>query len=143
MLKGIKTIATYPAEEILSNISKKAIFEVEINNKKYTSKLNSLRLRTFQKSIRCICCGRKGTEMGLDLPSHTDKPHFNLYCIEGKKKILMTKDHIIPKSKGGRNHISNMQTMCCHCNTKKGDKNPEEYTKYLEKRTRSKQKKRK
>ena len=34
---------------------------------------------------------------------------------------LMTRDHILPKSKGGRDHISNMQTMCVDCNKAKGN----------------------
>jgi 5-methylcytosine-specific restriction endonuclease McrA len=33
----------------------------------------------------------------------------------------MTKDHIVPKSKGGKDMLSNTQTMCVICNTKKGD----------------------
>ena len=49
----------------------------------------------------------------------------------------MTKDHILPKSRGGKNHISNMQTMCCRCNSKKGDKTPEQYALYLEARRKS------
>jgi 5-methylcytosine-specific restriction endonuclease McrA len=68
------------------------------------------------------------------LPIGQDRPHFNLYCHkpeEGENMVLMTKDHIVPKSKGGKNHISNMQTMCCHCNSTKGNKSPEEYAKYL------------
>ena len=33
----------------------------------------------------------------------------------------MTKDHITPKAKGGKDHISNMQTMCSTCNWEKKD----------------------
>ncbi len=55
------------------------------------------------------------------------KWHFNLYGInENNEEILFTKDHIIPKSKGGGEHIDNFQTMCCKCNSKKGNKLEEE-----------------
>jgi 5-methylcytosine-specific restriction endonuclease McrA len=36
--------------------------------------------------------------------------------------ILMTVDHRIPKSKGGSDDLSNLQTMCHSCNHKKGSK---------------------
>ena len=49
-----------------------------------------------------------------------DVYHFNLYAInDSGDEVLMTKDHIIPKSKGGKNHLSNYQPMCCYCNCKK------------------------
>jgi 5-methylcytosine-specific restriction endonuclease McrA len=37
----------------------------------------------------------------------------------------MTKDHIFPKSKGGKDVIENMQTMCTICNKNKGSDVPE------------------
>ena len=37
----------------------------------------------------------------------------------------MTKDHIIPRSKGGPDCIENFQTMCEECNNKKRDIMPE------------------
>jgi 5-methylcytosine-specific restriction endonuclease McrA len=38
----------------------------------------------------------------------------------------MTQDHIVPRAKGGKNHISNLQTMCYECNYEKGNKRGEE-----------------
>lgn len=49
--------------------------------------------------------------------------HTCTYC--GSKKNL-TIDHIIPKSRGGKNTWTNMVTCCSGCNRYKGDKTPEE-----------------
>lgn len=49
--------------------------------------------------------------------------HLNLYAVDDNgDEILMTKDHIIPRSKGGIDDISNYQTMCKLCNEAKGNK---------------------
>ena len=45
------------------------------------------------------------------------------YC--GSKKNL-TIDHILPKSRGGKNEWSNLVTCCYECNSKKADRTPEE-----------------
>lgn len=46
-----------------------------------------------------------------------------LYC--GSTKNL-TLDHMIPKSRGGDSSWTNLVTACMRCNTKKGDRTPEE-----------------
>jgi 5-methylcytosine-specific restriction endonuclease McrA len=34
----------------------------------------------------------------------------------------MTIDHILPRSKGGKDTLENLQPMCSSCNAKKADK---------------------
>lgn len=78
----------------------------------------SLRYKTFyQKGVKCVCCGKEGTHFKLCGNENTNRRHFNLYADDG---TLITKDHIIPKSRGGRDVVTNMQTMCEPCNKAKG-----------------------
>jgi 5-methylcytosine-specific restriction endonuclease McrA len=46
-----------------------------------------------------------------------------VYC--GSVKQL-TLDHVIPKSRGGKNTWNNLVTCCFTCNLKKGNKTPDE-----------------
>jgi hypothetical protein len=45
---------------------------------------------------RCVCCGVR------------DKP--------------LQADHVVPRSRGGTNYISNIQPLCARCNNRKGTK---------------------
>lgn len=86
----------------------------------------SMRYKTFiEKGYKCVCCGRVGAYYALecDEGSNKKRAHFNLYS---EDDVLMTKDHIFPKSKGGKDSIENMQTMCAICNSEKGNKIPED-----------------
>lgn len=89
----------------------------------------SLRYMTFyQKGVKCACCGKEGTHFKLCGYASTNRRHFNLYADDG---TLMTKDHIIPASKGGPDKVTNMQTMCVECNVKKGNYHPDCQVEYI------------
>lgn len=49
--------------------------------------------------------------------------HKCVYCGNSKQ---LTIDHLIPKSKGGKNTWENLVTCCSRCNVKKGDKTIEQ-----------------
>lgn len=45
------------------------------------------------------------------------------YCGTGiEESAKLTLDHVIPHSKGGRNHESNLVTCCAHCNSSRGNR---------------------
>lgn len=86
----------------------------------------SMRYKTFiEKGYRCVCCGRTGAYYALETSGQKkSRAHFNLYSDDN---VLMTKDHILPRSKGGTDCIENMQTMCTICNSAKGNVVPDGY----------------
>lgn len=86
--------------------------------------MRSLRLLNFKvHGIKCISCGIEGKFFAKEKSTQRDGSyHLNLYAVkEGGKEILMTQDHIISTAMGGPNELTNLQTMCRYCNTKKGD----------------------
>jgi hypothetical protein len=114
-------IATFTPEELLPQVVKEGKKEFTIDGIVYTVRMDSSRYFVFKRSLACVACGIKGSKMLLEINQHDKSPHFNLYAEENGKLILMTKDHIHPKSKGGKNEIENYATMCCQCNNLKGN----------------------
>lgn len=77
--------------------------------------------KTFlYKGVECVNpdCSCIGTQLiqGMD---HSGNLHWDVYTEDW---VLMTVDHIIPKSKGGTYHLDNLNPMCSHCNGAKADK---------------------
>ena len=50
--------------------------------------------------------------------------HTCIYCGHQFKTALLTRDHIIPKAKGGADNWKNVVTACKACNVKKGCRTP-------------------
>ena len=95
-------------------------------------RMSSMRYYNFKRNgVVCTECGIKGQYFRLErhaLQTEENRFHFNLYALdENGSEILMTKDHLIPTSLGGANFLSNLQPMCCKCNSRKGNKIKEEH----------------
>ena len=45
------------------------------------------------------------------------------YC---NRRDSLTVDHVIPRSRGGKDHWTNLVAACIACNNRKGDRTPEE-----------------
>ena len=74
-----------------------------------------------------------------DIPKRTDieapkNYRLNKHVLFGKQEGLcngcktmcpfqnFTVDHVVPQSKGGTDHVENLQLLCGHCNSVKGDR---------------------
>ena len=122
----METLAVYNLEDILKYIppSKKKYakktFRLQ-DGRTFNVRIATTRLVLFRHNHECVCCGIKGKIFKLQY-NGDNNPHLNMFAINKRSKhILMTKDHILPASKGGSDSISNMQTMCARCNCLKSD----------------------
>ena len=88
----------------------------------FSVRISSHRLICFAiYGTKCAHCGMEGRYFAVER-SVEDGCHLNLYALgEDGDEILMTRDHVTPKSKGGTDAASNAQTLCSPCNAKKAD----------------------
>jgi 5-methylcytosine-specific restriction endonuclease McrA len=119
------TVGSCKRDWILSLMDQKnAPVSFEFDGVSYNASLMNYRLRCFKKNPICSVCDLEGTEFRLERQwnHNPGKGHWNLY---GQNQnghwVLMTVDHIIPRSKGGPDHPDNFQTMCERCNQAKRD----------------------
>lgn len=127
-LNGLIRKKIYSIEEVREKV-KDVLFETDRRKAKVDFdgdliKGNSQRYQTFfTKGCKCAACGIEGKYFAEERHLKDKTYHLNLYAIDNEgHEVLMTKDHIIPKSKGGIDDISNYQTMCQPCNRAKGNK---------------------
>jgi hypothetical protein len=78
-----------------------------------------------QKGVKCVECGLEAKFFRKERSSdpRSKYPCLNLYGFDAKNRlVLFTRDHILPRSRGGTKTLDNLQPMCAPCNNKKADK---------------------
>lgn len=74
------------------------------------------------KGVFCAGCGVAGAYFAKERWPGVECWHLNLYgLLPDGNEVLMTKDHIRPRSLSGPGTLSNLQVMCKLCNEEKGD----------------------
>lgn len=90
--------------------------------------VSSLRMKTFGRAahspngLRCVTCNLEAKFFAAESFSRSQdqSPHVNLYGInDNGTEVLFTHDHILARSLGGADNLSNSQIMCSPCNNKK------------------------
>jgi 5-methylcytosine-specific restriction endonuclease McrA len=122
----LKTIKEYEFEEWRRYMSSmRGEKTVEISG--YRVRIESARLRLLLSKLPgrgrvCANCGRVGEKVCLQIETKPyksfpkDKGSFFVYSSDG---VMLTCDHIFPKSKGGNTSSKNLQTLCQICNSHK------------------------
>lgn len=76
-------------------------------------------MRTVARNPKCSFCEAEATRAFVY--DNGVRKTIKFFTEKNGELILFTKDHRIPKSKGGKNNLSNYQTACERCNILKGD----------------------
>jgi len=114
--KIFREIATKRGETILGH-SYIMVKELPWNELQEVYK-NHHRLIVFASiGCKCVNCDRVGTRLIIGRAKN-DGLHVDVYTDD---LIMMTVDHIVPRSRGGADHINNYQPMCEPCNSSKGN----------------------
>lgn len=119
--KRLTHLAEFSPEEVFPYITiDDAKREYVVQGVPYLVRMNSHRYHVFRDNPSCVACGIRGTKLMLDINPGDQSPHFNLYAEENGRLVLMTKDHVLARSKGGRDEFANFATLCSLCNNLKG-----------------------
>ena len=78
----------------------------------------------YVHGCKCAKCGLEASFAAIEKEtSSKDKFHINVYGTRKSdgKHIVLTKDHIYPRSMGGLDIMENYQTLCASCNCNKNN----------------------
>lgn len=128
--------ATFTVEEILAWIEEKPRVGLQQMSRASSQrkawlegeavKYNSKRLRVFKlRGTKCAYCGREATYFALEKHPNDGSFHLELYALnKDGSETMFTRDHVVPRSRGGSDKIKNQVPACDTCNRGKADQMP-------------------
>ena len=115
------------AQQKVSWAAGERVFKINGGISRLTGKQSSITIN----SIIAIRRKKSSLYINRNIPPLTNSELFlrdsNLcmYCGESFHDKALTRDHVKPLSKGGKNHWANVVTACRPCNVRKGNRTPE------------------
>jgi 5-methylcytosine-specific restriction endonuclease McrA len=109
----------------------KAFILVYLDKAELVSKANGSVLRTVSTTYPVPSVIRlqnyvKVPYYGISLSRHNVLRRDNFHCQYCGTNKNLTLDHLLPRSRGGETSWLNLVTACSRCNSRKGDRTPEE-----------------
>lgn len=117
-IEGAKALSIHcEAEE--TNRLKVEIVDSTHKNKRVINTTGVLtdRFRNLVNNSKCVTCARETAYFRIESNTNGEGAHLNAYSSD---HVMMTRDHIVPRSAGGPDELANYQLMCSPCNKAKG-----------------------
>ena len=110
------------AFEMASELPRRRRLGNRVRSSEIKAKFEGLaRMRVFAvHGCKCDRCGLEGTEI-LRTMDNGGAIRVDLFAVKEGRYVLMNRDHILPASKKGPNHLWNLRPMCEPCNSKRGN----------------------
>ncbi len=106
---------------------KAEVLEVD-ESTRFRSERNDLVCPTVIRLVRFVHVPRRFRRQVTNTFLFARDDYTCLYCGRHRRELrgrqFLTRDHIIPVSRGGENHWDNVATACSPCNNRKGDRTP-------------------
>lgn len=126
-VEGVKQLHDHATRNGLNRVE---VEFLNVNSKPVKLEITSLlthRVLNLVNNHKCVTCKREIAYYRIEDNTDGNGYHLNAYASDHR---MMTRDHIIPRSAGGIDDISNYQLMCSPCNKSKGSMTMDNFIKH-------------
>lgn len=121
MASAYETRKVFAASQVIADFQRNGVFRYRGETYHLSTRLSLF----VKKGTACVVTGCNVVGQFFALQKHkkqkTTKWHLNLYGrVSTGELMMLTMDHIRPKSLGGLTELDNLQCMCSYHNEKKG-----------------------